>query len=227
MRRSITVTSASCVRARPMSSRSPAERGSRPPAHPDLDQLRRQAKDLLRAAQAGDTAATAGVRAVFEELTLGARSSRWLPSRVRELACFEARGRRTDARRRQEERQQQHPSSCPAARSDTRTRRLQLRNRRPTRRRRPRARRAAAGLGPRNTSRRARGLGRTRRRLLLVDHQIGPSEQKCLPRRAAAPPGRRGSEGSYPWAPARPRRLEAAALRDRSLKRAARAAAGR
>jgi ankyrin repeat protein len=42
------------------------------PTHPDLDQLRRQAKDLLRAAQAGDTAATARIRAVSDELTLAA-----------------------------------------------------------------------------------------------------------------------------------------------------------
>src|SRR5215831_16020438 len=42
------------------------------PAHPDLDQLRRQAKELLRAAEAGDTAATARIRAVSDELTLAA-----------------------------------------------------------------------------------------------------------------------------------------------------------
>jgi ankyrin repeat protein len=42
------------------------------PAHPNLDQLRRQAKELLRAAQAGDTAATARIRAVSDELTLAA-----------------------------------------------------------------------------------------------------------------------------------------------------------
>jgi hypothetical protein len=30
---------------------------SSPPARPDIDQLRHQAKDLLRAARAGDTAA--------------------------------------------------------------------------------------------------------------------------------------------------------------------------
>jgi hypothetical protein len=42
------------------------------PAQPDLDHLRRQAKDLLRAAQAGDTAATARIRAVSDELTLAA-----------------------------------------------------------------------------------------------------------------------------------------------------------
>src|SRR5262245_8566058 len=40
------------------------------PAHPDLDQLRRQAKELLRAAQAGDTAAIARIQAVSDELTL-------------------------------------------------------------------------------------------------------------------------------------------------------------
>ena len=42
------------------------------PTHPDLDQLRRQAKDLLRAAQAGDADAIARIRAVSDELTLAA-----------------------------------------------------------------------------------------------------------------------------------------------------------
>jgi ankyrin repeat protein len=42
------------------------------PTQPDLDQLRRQAKELLRAAQAGDTDATARIRAVSDELTLAA-----------------------------------------------------------------------------------------------------------------------------------------------------------
>jgi ankyrin repeat protein len=40
------------------------------PARPDLDQLRHQAKDLLRAARAGDPAATARVRAVSGGMTL-------------------------------------------------------------------------------------------------------------------------------------------------------------
>ncbi len=41
-------------------------------ARPDLDQLRRQAKDLSRAARSGDSAAVARIRAVSEELTLTA-----------------------------------------------------------------------------------------------------------------------------------------------------------
>ena len=40
------------------------------PARPDLGQLRRQAKDLLRAAQAGDTTAAARIRAVSGRQTL-------------------------------------------------------------------------------------------------------------------------------------------------------------
>ena len=48
------------------------------PTQPDLDQLRRQAKELLRAAQAGDSAATTRIRAVSDELTLAAAQ---LPSR--------------------------------------------------------------------------------------------------------------------------------------------------
>ena len=40
------------------------------PPHPDLDQLRRQAKDLLRAAQHGDTDAVARVHAVSDHLIL-------------------------------------------------------------------------------------------------------------------------------------------------------------
>src|SRR5262245_7153448 len=42
------------------------------PSNPDLDQLRRQAKDLLRTARAGDTAAIARIRAVSDTLTLAA-----------------------------------------------------------------------------------------------------------------------------------------------------------
>jgi ankyrin repeat protein len=40
------------------------------PAKPSLDHLRRQARDLLRAAQTGDSAATGRIRAVSAELTL-------------------------------------------------------------------------------------------------------------------------------------------------------------
>jgi ankyrin repeat protein len=40
------------------------------PARPDLDQLRHQAKDLLRAAQAGDPAAVIRIRAVSDRMTL-------------------------------------------------------------------------------------------------------------------------------------------------------------
>ena len=42
------------------------------PAHPNLDQLRHQAKDLLRAAQSGDAAAAARIGAVSPRLTLSA-----------------------------------------------------------------------------------------------------------------------------------------------------------
>ena len=42
------------------------------PAQPHLDHLRRQARDLLRAARAGDAAATARILAVSDRLTLGA-----------------------------------------------------------------------------------------------------------------------------------------------------------
>jgi ankyrin repeat protein len=40
------------------------------PAKPSIDHLRRQARDLLRDAKAGDTAATGRIRAVSDELTL-------------------------------------------------------------------------------------------------------------------------------------------------------------
>jgi ankyrin repeat protein len=40
------------------------------PARPNLDQLRQQAKDLLRAAQSGDTSAVGRIRAVSDALTL-------------------------------------------------------------------------------------------------------------------------------------------------------------
>src|SRR5262252_5676640 len=42
------------------------------PTRPDLEQLRRQAKELLRAPRAGDTAAIARIRAVSDQLTLAA-----------------------------------------------------------------------------------------------------------------------------------------------------------
>jgi ankyrin repeat protein len=42
------------------------------PAYPDLDQLRRQAKELLRAARSGNADAIARLRAVSETVTLGA-----------------------------------------------------------------------------------------------------------------------------------------------------------
>jgi ankyrin repeat protein len=42
------------------------------PTNPDLDQLRRQAKELLRAARAGDTDAVGRIRAVADTLTLAA-----------------------------------------------------------------------------------------------------------------------------------------------------------
>ena len=40
------------------------------PANPSLDHLRRQARDLLRAARAGDTTAAGRIRAVADALTL-------------------------------------------------------------------------------------------------------------------------------------------------------------
>jgi hypothetical protein len=40
------------------------------PAKPSIDHLRRQARDLLRAAQAGDTAAAGRIREVSDALTL-------------------------------------------------------------------------------------------------------------------------------------------------------------
>jgi hypothetical protein len=40
------------------------------PANPSLDHLRRQARDLLRAARAGDTTAAGRIRVVADALTL-------------------------------------------------------------------------------------------------------------------------------------------------------------
>jgi hypothetical protein len=42
------------------------------PAQPNLDHLRRQARDLVRAARAGDATATARIRAISDRLTLAA-----------------------------------------------------------------------------------------------------------------------------------------------------------
>jgi hypothetical protein len=46
------------------------------PAQPDLDQLRRQAKEVLRAVRDGDGAAYKQIEAVSDRLTLAAHSSR-------------------------------------------------------------------------------------------------------------------------------------------------------
>ena len=46
------------------------------PAKPSLDHLRRQARDLLRAAQAGDTKAAGRIRAVSDVLTLATELGR-------------------------------------------------------------------------------------------------------------------------------------------------------
>jgi ankyrin repeat protein len=46
------------------------------PAKPRLDHLRRQARDLLRAAQAGDTKAAGRIRAVSDVLTLATVDAR-------------------------------------------------------------------------------------------------------------------------------------------------------
>jgi len=47
------------------------------PAKPSLDHLRRQARDLLRAARAGDTTAADRIRAVADALTLARVSWPW------------------------------------------------------------------------------------------------------------------------------------------------------
>ena len=45
-------------------------------ARPGLDHLRRQARDLLRAARAGDTTAADRIRAVADALTLASAAGR-------------------------------------------------------------------------------------------------------------------------------------------------------
>ena len=47
------------------------------PARPSLDHLRRQARDLLRAARAGDTTAAGRIRALADALTLARVSWPW------------------------------------------------------------------------------------------------------------------------------------------------------
>jgi len=46
------------------------------PAQPNLDHLRRQARDLLRAARTGDTAAAERIHAVSDQLNLTAAQLR-------------------------------------------------------------------------------------------------------------------------------------------------------
>ena len=55
------------------------------PARPSLDHLRRQARDLLRAAQAGDKAAAGRIRAVADALTLA--SAQLAVARQAEAFC--------------------------------------------------------------------------------------------------------------------------------------------
>ena len=50
------------------------------PAKPSLDHLRRQARDLLRAARAGDTTAADRIRAVADALTLASAQQAVGPS---------------------------------------------------------------------------------------------------------------------------------------------------
>jgi len=55
------------------------------PARPSLDHLRRQARDLLRAARAGDTTAAGRIRAVADALTLA--SAQLAVARQAEAFC--------------------------------------------------------------------------------------------------------------------------------------------
>ena len=55
------------------------------PARPSLDHLRRQARDLLRAARAGDTTAADRIRAVADALTLA--SAQLAVARQAEAFC--------------------------------------------------------------------------------------------------------------------------------------------
>jgi len=55
------------------------------PAKPSLDHLRRQARDLLRAAQAGDTTAADRIRALADALTLA--SAQLAVARQAEASC--------------------------------------------------------------------------------------------------------------------------------------------
>jgi hypothetical protein len=62
------------------------------PARPDLDQLRHQARDLLRAAQRGDPEATARIRAVAGRIVVGAAGA-GPRVRVRQLGQAQTRSR--------------------------------------------------------------------------------------------------------------------------------------
>ncbi len=65
------------------------------PPHPDLDQLRRQAKDLLEAFRAGDTTAIAEVQAHYrgaESAALAARCAAGAGPRLRIRQLAQAEG---------------------------------------------------------------------------------------------------------------------------------------
>ena len=64
------------------------------PARPSLDHLRRQARDLLRAARAGDTTAAGRIRAVADALTLASAQLAVAAVRLRQPGPAQVQGHR-------------------------------------------------------------------------------------------------------------------------------------
>ena len=176
------------------------------PARPSLDHLRRQARDLLRAAQAGDTAAAGPHPGGVRTTDPGRRAARGGPRiRLRQLAPAEGRGRRPHARAWPA----QADAFCEASIRDgtgraarmlaatPRARRLQLRHRGDAGRRRPRADRARARPGAGDPGRPANGLDGAARgvRVALAPARPGPG-RRAAGRGPAAARRRRRPDGA-------------------------------
>ena len=80
------------------------------PDRPDLDQLRRQARELLRAAVSGDPAAVARIRVISERMTLSTAQQ----ALAREYGCLNWAALRAEVERRRSVcRSSGRSGSCP------------------------------------------------------------------------------------------------------------------
>ena len=193
------------------------------PAKPSLDHLRRQARDLLRAAQAGDTAAAGRIRAVSDALTLASAQlavareygfASW--TRLRDEVAARTASLAPSGRsvlRGQHPRR--HRPGGPDAGGHPRARPLQLRHRGDPGRRRPRADRARPGSRPGHPGRHADGLDTAARGPRLAMAPARPGLGRGPAGRGPDAAGRRRRPQRPHRRGGRPRRLDPAALRGR------------